>query len=401
MIKQIRSEQLKPGMYIHDLNCGWLDHPFVSNAFPVRDQATVDKIISLGIRELYIDTIKGADVWEARPQSEVNAELEKRLQEIAQKRAEKPVVIELKDEAARARRLHTEANKMARLVLDDIRLGQKIQIERVEPLVDNMVESVFRHQDALLPMARLKNIDDYTFEHSVGVAALLIAFGRTLKLPKETIREIALGGLLHDIGKAHVPEAILNKPGKLTDDEFAKMKSHVNASLHLLQGVPGIGSVTRQVVAEHHERIDGSGYPNRLAGPAISQYGQMAAIVDVYDAITSDKVYCRGMPPTQALKKLLEWSKHHFDPQLVQTFIRAIGIYPTGTLVRLESNRMGVVVEQNENNLLEPVVRIFYHAGQQHYIPPELVDLSKVQDRIASCENYDKWKIDPYQWLPS
>jgi putative nucleotidyltransferase with HDIG domain len=401
MIKQIRSEQLKPGMYIHDLNCGWLDHPFVSNAFAVRDQATVDKIISLGIRELYIDTIKGADVWAARPQSEVNAELEKRLQEIAQKRAEKPIVIELKDEAARARRLHAEANKMARLVLDDIRLGQKIQIDRVEPLVDNMVESVFRHQDALLPMARLKNIDDYTFEHSVGVSALLIAFGRTLKLPKDTIREIALGGLLHDIGKAHVPEAILNKPGKLTDDEFAKMQSHVNASLHLLQGVPGISEVTRQVVAQHHERIDGSGYPNRLSGKEISQYGQMAAIVDVYDAITSDKVYCRGMPPTQALKKLLEWSKHHFDPQLVQSFIRAIGIYPTGTLVRLESNRMGVVVEQNENNLLEPVVRIFYHAGQQHYVPPELVDLSKVQDRVASCENYDKWKIDPHQWLPS
>src|SRR5574343_1528457 len=401
MIKQIRSEQLKPGMYIHDLNCGWLDHPFVSNAFAVLDQATVDKIVSLGIRELYIDTVKGADVWAARPQAEVNAELEKRLQEIAQKRAEKPVVIELKDEAARARRLHAEANKMARLVLNDIRLGQKIQIDRVEPLVDNMVESVFRHQDALLPMARLKNVDDYTFEHSVGVAALLIAFGRTLKLPKETIREIALGGLLHDIGKAHVPEAILNKPGKLTDDEFAKMKSHVNASLHLLHGVPGIGSATRQVVAEHHERIDGSGYPNRLAGKAISQYGQMAAIVDVYDAITSNKIYCRGMPPTQALKKLLEWSKHHFDPQLVQTFVRAIGIYPTGTLVRLESNRLGVVVEQNENNLLQPVVRIFYHAGQQHYIPPEMVDLSKVQDRVASCENYTKWKIDPHQWLPS
>src|SRR5574343_1470208 len=401
MIKQIRTEQLKPGMFIHDLNCGWLDHPFVSNTFAVRDQATVDKIISLGIRELYIDTLKGADVWEAKPQSEVNAELENRLQEIAQKRSEKPVVTELKDEAARARRLPVEANRTARLVLDDIRLGQKIQIERVEPLVDSMVESLFRHQDALLPMARLKNIDDYTFEHSVGVAALLIAFGRTLKLPKETIREIALGGLLHDIGKAHVPEAILNKPGKLTDDEFAKMKSHVNESLRLLQGVPGIGSATRQVVAEHHERIDGSGYPNRLAGKAISQYGQMAAIVDVYDAITSNKIYCRGMPPTQAPKKLLEWSTHHFDPQLVQTFVRAIGIYPTGTLVRLESNRMGVVIEQNEGKLLEPVVRVFYHAVKQHYVPPEIVDLSKVPDRIASFENYDKWKIDPYQWLPS
>ncbi|MBK7647463.1 MAG: HD-GYP domain-containing protein [Betaproteobacteria bacterium] len=401
MIKQIRADQLKPGMYIHDLNCGWLDHPFVANTFQVRDQETVDKIANLGIRELYIDTLKGADVWEARPQTEVNADLERRLAEIAQKRAEKPVVVELKDETARARRLHVEAQKIARLVLDDVRFGQKIQVDRIEPLAENMVESVFRNQDALLPLARLKNLDDYTFEHSVGVSALLIAFGRSMKLSKEVIKEIALGGLLLDIGKANIPDAILKKPGKLTDDEFARMQSHVVEGLKLLNQVPGISEIALQMVSEHHERFDGTGYPNKLAGKQISLYGQMAAIVDVYDAITSDKVYCRGMPPTQALKKLLEWSKHHFDPQLVQGFIRAIGIYPTGTLVRLESNRMGVVVEQNEGNLLEPVVRVFYHAAQQYYIPPEIVDLSKVQDKIASFENYDKWKIDPYQWLPA
>lgn len=401
MIKQIRADQLKPGMYIHDLNCGWLDHPFVSNAFQVRDQTTVDKIVNLGIRELYIDTLKGADVWEARPQTEVNADLERRLAEIAQKRAEKPVVVELKDETARARRLHVEAQKIARLVLDDVRFGQKIQVDRIEPLAESMVESVFRNQDALLPLARLKNLDDYTFEHSVGVSALLIAFGRSMKLSKEVIKEIALGGLLLDIGKANIPDAILKKPGKLTDDEFARMQSHVVEGLKLLKQVPGISEIVVQMVGEHHERFDGTGYPNKLAGKLISLYGQMAAIVDVYDAITSDKVYCRGMPPTQALKKLLEWSKHHFDPQLVQGFIRAIGIYPTGTLVRLESNRMGVVIEQNEGNLLEPVVRVFYHAAQQYYIPPEIVDLSKVQDKIASFENYDKWKIDPYQWLPA
>ena len=234
MIKQIRADQLKPGMYIHDLNCGWLDHPFVANTFQVRDQETVDKIANLGIRELYIDTLKGADVWEARPQTEVNADLERRLAEIAQKRAEKPVVVELKDETARARRLHVEAQKIARLVLDDVRFGQKIQVDRIEPLAENMVESVFRNQDALLPLARLKNLDDYTFEHSVGVSALLIAFGRSMKLSKDVIKEIALGGLLLDIGKANIPDAILKKPGKLTDDEFARMQSHVVEGLKLL-----------------------------------------------------------------------------------------------------------------------------------------------------------------------
>lgn len=400
MIKQIRTDQLKPGMYIHDLNCGWLDHPFISSTFHVRDQATVDKIVEIGIRELYIDTLKGADVWEARTQGEVNAELDRRLQEIAEKPVDKPIVADLKDEAVRARRLHGEANKVVRHILDDIRFGQKIQVARVEPLIDSMVESVFRNQDALLPLARLKNLDDYTFEHSVGVCALLVAFGRSMKLPKETIREVALGGLLHDIGKTQIPDSILNKPAKLTDDEFARMQSHVAESLRLLDGLPGIGAATLAVVGEHHERFDGTGYPFKKAGEGISLYGQMAAIVDVYDAITSEKVYNRGMQPTQALKKLLEWSNHHFDPQLVQGFVRAIGIYPTGSLVRLESKRMGVVIEQNEGKLLEPVVRVFYHAGQQHYVPPEIVDLSKVPDRIASFESYDKWKIDPYQWLP-
>lgn len=401
MIKQIRVDQLKPGMYVHDLNCGWLDHPFLSNAFYVRDLATVDKIAEVGIRELYIDTVKGADVWAARSQREVNADLDQRLQEIARKPPEKPIATELTEESVRARRLHGEANKIVRHMMDDIRMGQQIQIDRIEPLVENMVDSIFRNQDALLPLARLKNHDDYTFEHSVSVCALLVAFGRGMKLSKAVIKEMALGGLLHDVGKARIPDEILNKPAKLTDDEYVRIQSHVAQGRLLLEQTPGIGEIARQVTSQHHERFDGSGYPDKLAGGDISLYGQMAAIVDVYDAISSERVYHKGMSPTQALKKLLEWSAHHFDPQLVQAFIRAIGIYPTGTLVQLDSKRMGVVVEQNEKSLLEPVVRIFYHAGQQHYIPPEIVDLAKVQDRIASFENYEKWKIDPYHWLPA
>lgn len=401
MIKQIRADQLQPGMYIHDLNCGWLDHPFISNAFAVRDQATVDKIINLGIRELYIDTLKGADVWAAPTQQEVNADLERRLREIAEKRAAKPVVSELREETARARRLHGEANKVVRQVMDDIRMGQAIQVERFKPLIENTVDSIFRNQDALLPLVRLKSHDDYTFEHSVSVCALLVAFGRALQLPKEVIKEVALGGLLHDVGKACVPEEILNKPAKLSEAEFSRMQQHVVLGVGLLEKTGGISDTAMRVVGEHHERFDGTGYPGRLIGEAISPYGQMAAIVDVYDAISSERVYHKGMPPPQALKKLLEWSSHHFNPQLVKTFIRAIGIYPTGTLVQLESKRLGVVIEQNDGNLLEPMVRVFYHAGQQHYIPPEIIDLAKVQDRIASFENYEKWKIDPYHWLPA
>lgn len=401
MIKQISTNQLKPGMFISDLNCGWLDHPFVSNTFLVRDQATVDKIISLGIRELYIDTEKGTDVGAAPSQQEVNAELERRMQEIAQKQAAKPIVTELREETARARRLHVEGNKLVRNVMEDVRMGRVLRVERLAPLVENTVESMFRNQDALLPLVRLKSQDDYTFEHSLGVCALLVTFGRAMQLPKDEIKELALGGLLHDIGKSCVPDEILNKPGKLNEEEFLLMQKHVTHGVSLLQGMTDISDIAMQVVSQHHERFDGTGYPQHQQGAQTSLYGKMAAIVDVYDAISSERIYNKGMPPPQALKKLLEWSSHHFDPQLVKTFIRAIGIYPTGTLVQLESKRLGVVIEQNDGNLLAPVVRVFYHGGQKYYIRPEIVDISKVQDKIASFENYDKWKIDPYLWLPT
>ena len=401
MIKKIGIDQLKPGMFIHDLNCGWLDHPFLTNSFPVLDEKTVGRIRDVGIREVYIDTVKGADVWLARTQQEVSADLDRQMLAIAEAKVVAPISANLSDEGPRARRMHSEANKIVRNLMEDVRLGQQIQVDRLEPLVENMVDSIFRNQDALLPLARLKHHDSYTFEHSVSVCALLVAFARGLKLEREVIKEVAMGGLLHDVGKARVPDTILNKPAKLTDAEFEQMKSHVVQSVVVLQQNPGVSATALAVAGQHHERYDGTGYPNKLVGQDISLHGQMAAIVDVYDAISSDRVYHKGMAPTQALKKLLEWSDHHFDPALVQAFIRSIGIYPTGTLVRLESGRLGVVVEQNEGNLLEPMVRVFYHAGKQYYLPPEMVDLARSQDRIAGFETYEKWKIDPYQWLPA
>lgn len=401
MIKKIGVDQLKPGMFIHDLNCGWLDHPFLKNSFAVRDEATIEKIRAVGVRELYIDTRKGEDFASAPTSQEVSAHLDQRLIEIAQDKADTPPVVKLSDESPRARRMHSEANRIVKNLMDSVRLGQQIELERLEPLVENMVDSLFRNQDALLPLARLKQYDTYTFEHSVSVCALMVAFSRGMKFSRETVKEIGMGALLHDVGKAGVPERILNKPAKLTDEEFAKMKSHVVQSVILLQNTPGISDTALRVAGEHHERYDGTGYPNRLKGDEISLYGQMAAIVDVYDAISSDRVYHKGMPPTQALKKLLEWSEHHFTPILVHTFIRAIGIYPAGTLVRLASDHLAVVMEQNEGNLLEPVVCVIYHAGRQYYVEPKVLDLSRSQDRITAFESYEKWKIDPYRWLPA
>jgi HD-GYP domain-containing protein (c-di-GMP phosphodiesterase class II) len=200
------------------------------------------------------------------------------------------------------------------------------------------------------------------------------------------------------------PDAILNKPGKLTDEEFAIMRHHVVASREILEITPHISQTALHVAAQHHERHDGSGYPNRLKGEEIAPLGRMAAIVDVYDAITSDRVYHKGMPPTEALRKLLEWSRFHFDPELVHAFVRVVGIYPVGTLVRLESGRLAVVVEQRESNLLQPLVRVMFDAKRNHYLKPEDVDLSRPlgkggADRILGHESPEKWQIDPMKFL--
>ncbi|HJV28797.1 MAG TPA: HD-GYP domain-containing protein, partial [Aromatoleum sp.] len=252
---------------------------------------------------------------------------------------------------------------------------------------------------ALLPLLHLKDHDDYTFMHSVSVCALLTSFARTLELPREVIKEISIGALLHDVGKAKVPDDILNKPAKLTEAEFDKMKSHVVQSKIILQHTPGISEIALDVAAQHHERYDGTGYPNKLKGSEISLYGQMGAIVDVYDAITSNRVYHKGMPPTQALRKLLEWSKYHFDPKLVHTFIRSVGIYPSGSLVRLESGKLAVVQGQNSEHLLQPTVLVMFDALKRCYVTPQLVDLAKSNDVIIEHEDFDKWGIDPARWI--
>jgi len=399
MIKKINTDQIKVGMYIHDLNCGWMGHSFLKNRFAVRDDRTIRKIWDAGIKEVYIDTDRGDDVLTGQTADEVSASLDRRILEIAAQDQEMDDRVSLVEEAPRARRIHTEANRIIRSLMEDVRLGKQIELEKVEPMVENVADSIFRNPNALLPMTMLKDHDNYTFQHSVSVCALMVAFSREMDLPRDVILRIAVGALLHDLGKAQIPDEILNKPGKLTDEEFIIMKEHAIHSVRLLSDMPGITSLELEVAGQHHERFDGSGYPHRLIREDISLYGQMAAIVDVYDAISSDRVYHKGLSPTISLKKILEWSDHHFNPTLAQKFIRSVGIYPSGTLVRLDSGRMGVVIQQKEKNILEPLVRVFFNSHQSRYIQPEIIDLSRVQDRVASCEDYGKWNIDPKQWI--
>ncbi len=403
MAKKIPVTQLKPGMYVCDLGAAWMDHPFLRNQFPVKDEATIRKIVDAGIREVYIDPAQGLDVADAPTEHEVREEIEAEMLRIAVEPA--PVRrVGTREELGRAKVVHGEANKIIHNIMNDVRLGKQVQVEAVEPVVEQMTESILRNAGALLSLCRIKNKDDYTFQHSVSVCALLVAFCRAAGLDAQTIHLAGIGGLLHDIGKMHVPTSLLNKPARYTDDEFARMKSHVVESRKILDETDGISEISVQVAYEHHERYDGSGYSQGLKGEAISRMGRMAAICDVYDAITSDRVYHKGLAPHEALRKIFEWSKFHFDPLLVHQFMRATGIYPVGTMVMLESGRIGVVLEQSEVSLLQPLVRVFYDSKQMQYMTPKEVDLAKPEghggaDRIVGHETPEKWGIKLEQFM--
>lgn len=397
-IKKIGVKQLRPGMYVHDLNCGWMDHPFISNRFKIDDLETVRRIVSLGVKELYIDTTKGTDVEDAPVREEVQAELQQRLEDVGEAASRSGANASVREERAYAANVQREASRVITNIMHDVRLGKQIEVERVSHVIDNMVASIFRNPHALLSLGRIRQVDHYTFEHSVSVAVLLISFARELGLARPVIQEIGIGALLHDVGKLQVPDAILNKPGRLTDEEFAVMRRHVEFSRTLLEQAGGVSPTAIAVAAQHHERYDGSGYPDRLKGDAITPYGQMAAIVDVYDAISADRCYHKGEPPTTVLRRLLEWSKFHFNEELVHQFIRCVGIYPVGTLVRLESGRLAVVVEPGERGPLHPVVRLVYDANKRRHLSLRDIDLSRPgagggEDRIVAAESPERWDI--------
>ena len=401
MIKLVSASKLRIGMYVHDLHLNWIEHSFLRNHFLIDNEKTLQKLLAMGECEISIDTSRGADVEAPQPLPPKEISLkEAPPKEAPPKKAPlAPLPIKLSEERQYAKSLHAEAHRIVHNLMNDIRMGRQISVKHVEPVVDRIVDSLFRQQDALLPLAQLKNHDDYTFQHSVSVCALMTSFARTLELPREVIREIAIGALLHDVGKATVPDSILNKPGKLTDAEFEQMKTHVVQSKIILETMSGISPVALSVAAQHHERFNGSGYPNKLKGDAISRYGQMSAIVDVYDAITSDRCYHEAIPPTEALRKILEWSEFQFNPKLVQAFICSLGIYPTGSLVRLESGRLAIVDEQYPDKLTEPKVKVIFHT-RGYYLKPELIDLRHSQDHIVGYEDFRHWKIDPVQWTP-
>ncbi|MGE6288268.1 HD-GYP domain-containing protein [Aeromonas media] len=275
------------------------------------------------------------------------------------------------------RRLYQEARELQGKFIRHLKAGEPIDITPLAAVAEEMVDTMFTHGDAMLCLARIRAKDAYLMEHSMNVAILLANFGRYLGLDRSVLKELTLGGLLHDVGKIMTPDEVLNKPGKLTDEEFGVMRQHVVHSYDILSNTAGITPTMLEVAANHHERLDGTGYPQRLKGDQLSLYTRMSGIVDVYDAVTADRVYKQGMQPTQAFRILLKGINQHFDAELVTKFIKCMGVYPVGTLVQLSNQRLAVVMQRNEQQPLKPVVKVIYHTTQRHYLEVQWLDLAR------------------------
>lgn len=393
MLKRISVQDLRLGMYIHELCGSWMEHPFWRSRFLLTQQNDLKTLLASGIREVWIDTARGADVAQgatARTDEDVAEETEYLLRE-----ADKPLstsATSMADEVRAAMKLCNTAKQSVVDMFSTARMGKAIEVGQALALVEDIANSASRHPHALISLARLKNVDEYTYMHSVAVCGLMIALARQLNMSEEHVREAGLAGLLHDIGKIAITNQILNKPGKLTDTEFAVMKTHPERGLRILQNSDSVSPAVLDVCLHHHEKIDGTGYPHGLRGDDISLLARMGAVSDVYDAITSDRPYKQGWLPAEAIRKMAEWSKGHFDDAVFQAFVKTVGIYPIGSLVRLTSGRLGVVIEQNADSLLTPRVKVFFSTKSRVQIAPEVVDLARQQDeKIVGRESAETW----------
>ena len=385
MKKKIRASDLRIGMYVEKLDGNWLQHPFWKNAFNLVDPKDIKAIHDSGIKYAWINTSKGCDV-ESTPEN-ITTEA------ITPESPPATKQVSLEDELELARVTLEKAREKTLSMFQEARMGNSIKIAEAASLVEEISQSVARNPGAMLSLTRMKNQDNYTYLHSVAVCALMIALGKQINY-QGNMQSLGMAGLLHDVGKMAIPDKVLNKPGKLTDEEFKIIQDHPLRGWEMLKESPDVDEISLDVCLHHHERIDGKGYPDKLNASSISLEAKMGAICDVYDAITSDRCYKKGWEAGEALKKMAEWKDGHFDECIFNAFVKTIGIYPTGTLIKLKSGRLAIVTEQSAQTLLKPQIKIFFSCNSRTLIPTKTVDLMRSNEVIESIEKPETWGLN-------
>lgn len=396
VLKTIGVAELRLGMFVHRVGGSWLDHPFWTTRFELRDAADLQRLRSSGVQHCVIDTARGLDV--AAAPAPVAAPT------VAPADVAAPPIdsgaallrTRLEDEAAVAARLRAQARQSIVSLHEQVRLGRALDVAGCAPLVDQIATSMQRNAGAMLGIVRLKSHDDYTYLHSVAVCTLMVVLARQLGLDESQVREAGLAGLLHDMGKARIALSVLNKPGKLSADEYAQVQQHPRLGHDLLVETGTVSAGALDVCLHHHEQPDGRGYPEGLAGGQLSLLARMGAVCDVYDAITSNRPYKAGWAPADSIVMMAEWTRGgKFDPEVFRAFVDSIGIYPAGSLVRLHSQRLAVVLEHNAQAPLAPRVKVFYSIRSQMTLPAETLDLAapSCRDRIIARESNERWRF--------
>ncbi|MBH9553164.1 HD-GYP domain-containing protein [Inhella gelatinilytica] len=400
MLKKIPTSQAELGMYLQSMEGSWLSHPFWKTKFLLRDPADLDALVRSGVPFIWIDVVKGKDVpasaAEILPRVEAPPAPPPAPSPPAAAPAPTPVAAapvkpqSFEEELERAAELMQNSKRQVASMFEEARLGRTIKEEDCLPVVEDIAGSVWRNPSALISLARLKQRDDYTYMHSVAVCAMMVSLGKQLGLSEAEQRQAGLAGLLHDVGKMLVPLEILNKPGSLTDPEFAVMRSHPARGYEALRASGVFAEPVLDVCLHHHEKIDGTGYPHRLKADQISLFSRMGSVCDVYDAVTSNRPYKNAWDPAGSIARMAQW-QGHFDPKIFQAFVVSIGIYPVGTLVRLESGRMAVVIDQNPGRLTTPKVRVFFSTKSNMPIDVHDVDLAQTGDKVVGREDPATW----------
>ena len=392
MIDTITIDELKIGMYVVDLTCSNSDFT-VKTQGKVKSQKTIDQLKKQGVTKLVVEYTP-EEFPDAKQKEDDSAETPEKTDATEN---QEPLVNQHKntksvdDEFSRSCNLYDSAGGDVKNILSSGASSQRLSITAIKELANGITDSVLRNEYAMAILTRIRHPSTYQWEHVLNSGVLMCGFSLYLGFPKETLKQITLGAMLHDIGVAKVPRGIVDKPGKFTKNDMDVMKKHVAWGQMICKEDEMTDKIILDMVLNHHERLDGSGYPRGLGEEKLSKLARMIAIVDVYDAMTADRTYKKGDQPINVLRYLMANNKK-FDRGLVQQFIKYLGIHPVGSLVKLSDEKLAIVVQGNRNEPVKPKVKIFYNLKHQRYITAKECDLTKFEIKILASvrpEDYD------------
>lgn len=408
---EIDVHNVKLGMFVARLDRPWLGTPFPFEGFWVRNMTALDQL-RRHCRSVWVRTDhRGRPTAAVEPGEAQWSDRMTRTDREARRydfQPAKPVVHEdtasVETELAPAQQARRNLCHALDEVVVDIRRDRKIAVSGLKEAVSGLTESVLRNPDACMWLRLVKDRDSYTYYHLLDTSALAVALGRHLGFSRAELADIGLGALLIDIGKLKLPQELIAKTGALSDAELEDVKRHVEHGVELVKHA-GVSSRVLEIIANHHERFDGRGYPARLQSRAIPPFARMVAVADFFDAITSDRAYAAGISPHDAMRRLYDEAGHAFQREIVEQFIQCIGIYPTGTLVKLTTGEVGVVVGQNRVRRLKPRLMLIFDATGQTLDPFVDLDLAATPDdggvAIKRSIEPDHLGIDPREFYLS